>query len=258
MNLLSIIRVYNPIKEGSLTKGGLRLHKHPSLDEPPQVKYAVFSDKRVFNRKKFDKVRKLFEDFLPEGFYFRGGPLNENAFEFSVIAADINNQRDPVYEEVNSNDFVKKLKNKGYDRETKEPFLGDIIAYYFQGGLNVYTHAGVYFGNGVVRSIWGENGPLVEHPILEVLPLYIGYYGALDIPESIDRGLIKYDVFRRDSKENKSRDIPLSKSASTEVPVSQLSCYESREKGSIREEECTEGREKCEDCAIYRGRIILG
>ncbi|MDP2925584.1 MAG: hypothetical protein Q8N99_04390 [Nanoarchaeota archaeon] len=243
MGLLSIIRGFYPIRERWKTTGGLRLCKHPSLDEPPRVKYAVFSDRRVFDRKKFDKVWKLFESFLAEEFYFRGGPLNENAFEFCLGM-----QRKG--EEFSSSDFKNALVAREYNRESGGPQLGDIIAYYFQGGLNIYTHAGIYFGNEVVRSRWGENGPIVEHPILEVLPLYIEYLGALDISEFIDRDKIRFDVWRRRAEE------PQAAAEISEATPHAVQCYGIEDETVVRED-CNYDCENCEVNKVYKGRVKL-
>ena len=48
MSLLSFIRSFNVIAEGHKTTGGLVLHKYPSLDEPDNLKFAVFSDNRFY------------------------------------------------------------------------------------------------------------------------------------------------------------------------------------------------------------------
>jgi len=203
---------YRSIKEGRKTTGGLKLYGRPKLIDPPRVKYAVFSDERVFDKKKFWRVWKKFEEFLPEGFKFRGGPMNQNAFEFALKSGDLS--KDYQGGKILPWNFENELKDGDYSKCVDSDLeIGDVVCYhsYLLSKVSKCVHAGVYFGDGIVRSRWGPldaeiDSPLVDHLIDEILPFYISYRGALDIPESIGKDVVSYDVFRMAEKSCKGRE----------------------------------------------------
>lgn len=55
--------------------------------------------------------------------------------------------------------------NKSFSRP------GDIVAYF--GRDAQLAHAGIYEGDGTIRSKWGENGPVLRH-LVEMVPLSYG------------------------------------------------------------------------------------
>lgn len=241
-----------PIKKGRRTKGGLRLYKRLSLSDPPRAKFAVFSDARLFD-KRFWKVWKKFRNFLPPEIIFRGGPLDRNAFESCVVAADVNSCREPTYEEVDSAGFRKRLEDRGYLKgKDLELQLGDIIGYYIEGEED-YFHAGKFQADGRAMSRWSSVdkkvvGPLVEHPVLEILPAYMEHKRALYIPEEIDKGKIRFDVFRRVEEV----DRPVSE-VREDRPVPEvkedrraMTCYELDKDSKMREIVCGGACEQCE------------
>jgi len=188
----------NPlIGEGEKTLMGLRLRIRPSLKQPLEVKYAVFSDSRFFMPEFYEQ----FEPFLPEGFDLIDKPMNQNAFEFCLGFSGRN---------TDSRGFLAELALRGYENRVGAEFFPrtgfqvdaeglqpeDILGYY-QGAPELgHTHAGIYMGEGRVRSRWGRMSPILEHPILEVLPLYVQRRSnSLEIP-GVEIGEVGYQVFR--------------------------------------------------------------
>jgi len=247
-----------PIRAGWRNSEGYRLREKPELSEIPRVKFAVFGDSRLFDR--FWVTWKKFRKFLPNEFDFIGGPLNMNSFEDCILAADINNQDDPKYEEAGSEDFEEKLALRGYSRKNDlKPQLGDIIAYYCVEKPEVYIHAGKFQADGRIRSRWSSVdkqvvGPVVDHPVLEILPVYrLSHLGALDIPEKINQDKIRFDVFRGEI-EDLSRII--AEEAVYEIPKSGVQCY-GVEEGMVAGEDCNHDCGSCKVDEVIRGSIEL-
>ncbi len=153
-------------KAGDRTTRGLTLSERPSLSgEDEMVKFAAFSDARIRMRQ---HCRKLIP-FLPEGFEWIDDPNGQNCFMYSLGVP-------PRGEKFGRREFDAELERRLYlpleyhDQEVRE---GDIVVYSVQGIIDrTREHAAVYMGDGRVRSRWGIDGPLIEHPLKEVISIY--------------------------------------------------------------------------------------
>jgi hypothetical protein len=155
---------FNP-KPGDLTLEGLTLKEKPSLSEEDNTKFAVFSDQRLYQNHLFEKLLP----FFPEGFDVIEGPNGQNCFMYCL---NIPTQKRTF----GRREFDAELEKRGYvyrDFSMNDLLVGDIIVYSVPTFLDpIRKHAGIYVGNGRVRSRWGQNSPLVEHPLKEVVPNY--------------------------------------------------------------------------------------
>lgn len=155
---------FNP-QEGDSTTEGMVLRETPSLTDPPETKFAVFSDARFYMRKHY---RKLLP-FLPREFEVLDGPSGQNCF---MYALDIPKQKPPF----GRAEFDAELARRGYTCVPyldAEPVPDDLIVYNVATMIDaVRTHAAKFVGGDRVRSRWGKNSPLLEHPLEEVVPNY--------------------------------------------------------------------------------------
>jgi len=148
---------YQPHK-GSWTTRGLVLREKPSLDLPPEVKFAAFSDDRFFTQKHYKK----FEAFLPKEFSIVGPPEEQDCFGFCLDVSHV----------VGREKFQEVMYRLGTEAD-QNLTLGDTILYYHDVGISILNHAGKYIGEGMVSSRWGVGSPVIQHPIDEVLPHYL-------------------------------------------------------------------------------------
>jgi hypothetical protein len=160
--LLKIIpsSLVNP-KPGDAVRGGQVLSFTPSLASSAEVKFAIFNHPGINIPRLYQKLIP----FLPEGFLVAGEPNGQNCYMYCL---DIANGA--------AAQFNQELENRGYQCQgysSEVVRVGDIIVYSVSGPFDSYRrHAGVYVGNGRVRSRWGYNSPVIEHPLEEVLPTY--------------------------------------------------------------------------------------
>jgi len=174
-----------PIRDGMITTGGLRLKEGPVLEDPVEVKFAPLSDKRFYDENFYEQ----FEGFLPSELDMVGPPLDQNAFGYCF----------DIFGEIGSRQFYDLLKSHRYESKSKHNLeLGDIIAVFrIDPDFGPTTHAGIYLGDGLMRSRWGHESPLIEHPV-DVLPHYCDhrddstgtftgkiYYGNADCHEKV-------------------------------------------------------------------------
>jgi len=156
--------MFNP-NEGDQTLEGITLSNQPSLSEDEKTKFAVFTDSRFYMNHLFEKLIP----FLPENFEVIDKPNGQNCFMYSL---DIKNRK----KKFGAREFNLELERRGYqcqDFSTDQIRKGDIIVYSIPGFVDsIRTHAGIYVGNERVQSRWGQNSPLIEHPIKEVVPNY--------------------------------------------------------------------------------------
>ncbi len=188
---------FNP-KEGDLTSGLCRLYLKPSLSESAFVKFAVFTDKRFFMKEYYEKLIP----FLPEEIKVIGDITGQNYFQYTLgLENELTyEQNEELFEKTRKNEyspflfgrieFKRELEKRGYGKIKfleDRLNLGDVIIYKIpkRDGLHsfskedfeiepntIWQHAGVYVGNGRVRSRWRINSPLIEHPLKEVTPNY--------------------------------------------------------------------------------------
>ncbi|MBW3020912.1 hypothetical protein KY334_06455 [Candidatus Woesearchaeota archaeon] len=155
---------FNP-KPGDLTLEGIALCEKPSLLEEELTKFAVFTDSRFYMKHLFEKLIP----FLPQEFEVIEEPNGQNCFMYCL---NIPKQK----KEFGRRNFNLKLEERGYeyfDFSKGSIEVGDIIVYSVPGIIDsIRRHAGVYVGNGRVRSRWGINSPLIEHPLKEVISNY--------------------------------------------------------------------------------------
>jgi cell wall-associated NlpC family hydrolase len=165
--LLKIIpsSLVNP-KPGDVVRGGQVLSFTPSLASPTEVKFAIFNHPGI----NIPRLYQKFIPFLPEGFLVAGEPNGQNCYMYCL---DIASGAAAQFER---GQFNQELENRGYQyqRYSSEVVqVGDVIVYSVSGSFDSYrSHAGVYVGSGRVRSRWGYNSPVIEHPLKEVLPTY--------------------------------------------------------------------------------------
>lgn len=157
-------KLFRP-REGDKTTEGMVLHERPSLTDPPEIKFAVFSDVRFYMRKHY---RKLLS-FLPEEFEVLAEPSGQNCF---MYALGIEKSR----EEFGRKLFDAELARRNYvctNYMDTQPMKDDIIVYSIANIIDSQrTHAAKFMGSGRVRSRWGKGSPLIEHPLEEVVPTY--------------------------------------------------------------------------------------
>jgi len=165
LSLLERLRKEFKPSVGMKTTGGLRLSILPKLSSPPEIKFAVFSDSRFWDPEQYEK----FSRFLPEEFSLLGPPKEgQNCFGFVL---DLERNLDRW-------EFCRILHHQGYEQFLdKQLKTGDIIAYYgADPDITGYTHAAKYVGDGRVISRCGFRegfgGPVIEHPIKEIIPAY--------------------------------------------------------------------------------------
>jgi hypothetical protein len=153
-------------KPGDITIEGRQLTNTPSLSDDEKVKFAAFTDPRFYLPHLY---RKLIP-FLPERFEVIDGPNRQNCYMYCL---NIDPKRTKRFER---REFDMELEKRGYNYyefSRKNLRVGDIIVYsVFNHIDSIRTHAGIYIGNGRVRSRWGYNSPLIEHPLEEVIPPY--------------------------------------------------------------------------------------
>jgi hypothetical protein len=156
--------MFNP-EEGDQTLEGIALSNQPSLSEDEKIKFAVFTDSRFYMPYLFEKLIP----FLPEEFKIVDEPNGQNCFMYSL---NIKTRR----KKFGAKDFDLELERRGYqyqDFSITQLIEGDIIVYSIHRFIHsIRTHAGIYVGNGRIQSRWGQNSPLIEHPIKEVVPNY--------------------------------------------------------------------------------------
>ncbi len=156
--------MFNP-NEGDQTLEGITLSIQPSLSEDEKTKFAVFTDSRFYMAHLFEKLIP----FLPEDFEIIAEPNGQNCFMYCL---DIK----PKRREFGRKEFNLELEQRGYRYQgfsKTQPKKDDIIVYSIPGFINsIRKHAGIYMGNGRVQSRWGQNSPLIEHPIEEVVSNY--------------------------------------------------------------------------------------
>ena len=152
--------VFNP-KPGDLTSKGLLLSQKPSLLEGDAIKFSVFTDSRFYISHLFEKLIP----FLPDGIEVVGNPNGQNCFMYCLDMS-------PIRRKFGRKAFDVELEHQGYQYSnfSKDNLqIGDIIVYSTQGFIDpIGQHAGIYVGNGRVRSRWGKNSPLLEHQLEEV------------------------------------------------------------------------------------------
>lgn len=157
-------KLFHP-REGEQTTEGMILREAPLLTDPPETKFAVFSDMRFYMRKHY---RKLLP-FLPREFEVIGEPNGQNCF---MYALDIPKSR----KEFGRERFDAELARRNYVCTPYldiEPVKDDIVVYSIADMIDSFrTHAAKFVGGDRVRSRWGKNSPLIEHPLEEVVPNY--------------------------------------------------------------------------------------
>jgi hypothetical protein len=164
--LLKIVpsSLVNP-KPGDLVRGGQVLSFTPPLASSAEVKFAVFNHPGI----NIPRLYHKFIPFLPEGFSIVGEPNGQNCYMYCLGIISGRAQFD-------RRQFDHELENRGYQHQrysSETVQIGDIIVYSVSGPLDSYRrHAAIYVGNGKVRSRWGHNSPVLEHPLEEVLPTY--------------------------------------------------------------------------------------
>ena len=154
MDLLS--RGFSPM-DGMKTSKGLVLRLNPSINEDPEIKFAPFSDKRIVDPTHYLK----FQRFLPQEIELVSPPIEGwNSFGFVLGRSD----------SLNVSEFRDLTKD--YQFQHKKLEVNDVVIYlgWDDGWCPEFLHAGIYLGDERVRSVWVDGGPVVEHPIKEVLP----------------------------------------------------------------------------------------
>jgi len=162
MRLLQLFQKTHPIEPGAKTTNGLKLKFNPSLSDSPEVKFAPFSDKRILVPNEYLK----FQDYLPKEVRLIGSPdgipeHGRNCWGYcfgdrlNLSPGDFKKHLDSDYQQIFSQDIPEHtlLVYAGMDNGICPQFL----------------HAGIYQGDGIVKSRWCDGGPVVEHPLKEVL-----------------------------------------------------------------------------------------
>ena len=169
------MQIFSFFKKEEKKVSGSDLLINPPLNASPEVKFAPFlrdNYSSIINPKKYLK----FQRFLPDSIKLVGPPVKgANCFSY-VLGLD---------NSVTSHEFHDIAIARGLEWKTGEIENGDIIVYlgHDNGVCPEFLHAGVYLGDDRVRSRWGIGGPVVEHPIGELLPpfyreIYGSYWGT--------------------------------------------------------------------------------
>lgn len=153
------------IKKGMRTEHGLRLQNCPSLSDDPKVKFAAWDDSRFWMPEHYKK----FENFIPKEFQIIGPPVEgQNCFGYALGFNQTLDRRE----------FTELLGGHDWVGGSVEDLAeGDVVAYFkYDPDIDGFNHAGIYVGNGRIRDRSGQfagfGGPLIEHPIAEILPPY--------------------------------------------------------------------------------------
>ncbi|MFW6285620.1 MAG: hypothetical protein ACOC16_00445 [Nanoarchaeota archaeon] len=156
--------MFNP-NSGHPTLEGSFLSYRPSLTQNEAIKFAVFTEPRFY----MSHLYKKLIPFVPEEFEVIDKPNGQNCFMYSlgILKPNIRFGREKFYFNLKSRNY----QSFNYSKDIVEK--GDIIVYSTPGYIDsVIQHAGVYVGNGRVRARWGNNSPLIEHPLKEVISHY--------------------------------------------------------------------------------------
>jgi len=165
MGIMQLFKKTPQIKPGAKTTEGLRLKLNPSLSDPPEVKFAPFSDDRILDSSEYLK----FQDFLPKEIKLIGPPDGSPEPGRNCWGYTHGDRLDMPAAE-----FRRSL-NADYQQFMEEDIPQFTLLVYagMDDGADVQLlHAGIYQGEGIVRSRWCDGGPVVEHPIEEVLPTF--------------------------------------------------------------------------------------
>ena len=161
MKILSFFQKEDKIPERNL-------FINPSLSDIPEVKFAPFLRS---NYSMTDKNYLKFQRFLPDCIKLVGPPV-KGAGCFSYALG--------LEGSVTPREFHKIAIERGLEWKAGKPEKNDIIVYlgHDNGVCPKFLHAGIYLGDDRVRSRWTIDGPVVEHPIREVLPtFYVEEFG---------------------------------------------------------------------------------
>lgn len=146
-------------KEGDCIRGKIVLKLTPSLLEPYYVKFAAVQHSLYRDVKRYQEL----QPFLPAELEFVGPPVpDQNCFAYAL-----NHPK-----KIDRFEFAQELDRLGYNRIERNQLLikGDIVCYlHFELNDN-FSHAGVLVKDNIVASRWGEDAPVLEHPIDQVLP----------------------------------------------------------------------------------------
>jgi len=157
------------IKEGDGTSMGLVLTKNPSLLSDPKIKFAVFDHPALFDTERYAELVA----FLPKEFSFIEPPKDgQNCFGYALDLEDY----------IDKWEFDGMLYELNYIQCDKDSLENGVVVAYCGADpeFTGFKHAGIYIGDERVRSRWGRlevkgseqiiGGPVVEHPLEEVLP----------------------------------------------------------------------------------------